>query len=410
VYLPIDREYTVEVTEPHRSDKRTYRSNSKADTLTIALTSSTDDSSDKTETSSLTKQQAEELARRLFKEHHAQLLETRAAEMQAKQLEIGDLKMPFAYEIFGEKPTTGRSMYISMHGGGGAPARVNTRQWENQKKLYKLQEGVYVVPRAPTDTWDLWHQAHIDRFFARLIENFIVMEDVDPNRVYIMGYSAGGDGVYQLAPRMADRFAAAAMMAGHPNETSPLGLRNLPFALHVGANDVAYNRNKIAAEWGVQLADLQKTDPTGYVHSVKIHDGKGHWMDSKDAEAIPWMAQHVRNPYPQRIVWKQDDVVSDRFYWLSVDPSKIRERALVTATREGQHFDIQSSDLDEITIRLNDAMVDFDQPIRVTSGESVLYHGLVFRSVECLKKTFEERHDPSSIFSAEVVVRLRDHK
>ena len=40
----------------------------------------------------------------------------------------------------------------------------------------------------------------------------IVFEDVDPNRVYLLGYSAGGDGVYQLAPRMADRFAAASMM------------------------------------------------------------------------------------------------------------------------------------------------------------------------------------------------------
>ena len=52
----------------------------------------------------------------------------------------------------------------------------------------------------------------------------IMLYEVDPNKVYLMGYSAGGDGVYQLAPRMADRFAAAAMMAGHPNETSPLGL------------------------------------------------------------------------------------------------------------------------------------------------------------------------------------------
>ena len=54
-----------------------------------------------------------------------------------------------------------------------------------------------------------------------------MLGDVDPNRVYIMGYSAGGDGVYQLAPRMADRWAAAAMMAGHPNDASPLGLRNI---------------------------------------------------------------------------------------------------------------------------------------------------------------------------------------
>ena len=119
--------------------------------------------------------------------------------------------MPFWYTTFGDAPFGERSLWISMHGGGGAPSEVNTSQWENQKKLYTLEEGVYLVPRAPTDTWNLWHQSHIDPMFEQLIENMIVFEGVDPNRVYITGYSAGGDGVYQLAPRMADRLAAAGM-------------------------------------------------------------------------------------------------------------------------------------------------------------------------------------------------------
>ncbi|MFM8642358.1 MAG: polyhydroxyalkanoate depolymerase, partial [Phycisphaerales bacterium] len=110
-----------------------------------------------------------------------------------------------------------------------APAPVNDAQWENQKRLYSPPEGVYVAPRAPTNEWNLWHQGHVDALFDRLIENLVMCERVDPDRIYLMGYSAGGDGVYQLAPRMADRFAAAAMMAGHPNEAVPDGLRNLPF-------------------------------------------------------------------------------------------------------------------------------------------------------------------------------------
>jgi predicted peptidase len=69
--------------------------------------------------------------------------------------------------------------------------------------------------------------------------------------IYLLGYSAGGDGVYQLAPRMADRFAAASMMAGHPNDSTPAGLRNLPFALFMGGDDAAHNRNGVAREGGV---------------------------------------------------------------------------------------------------------------------------------------------------------------
>ena len=108
--------------------------------------------------------------------------------------------MKFDFIVFGEKPKNGRSLFISMHGGGGAPPKVNESQWRNQMRLYKPKEGIYLCPRAPTDTWNLWHQSHIDPLFDRLIENLIIFEGVDPERVYLMGYSAGGDGVYQLAP------------------------------------------------------------------------------------------------------------------------------------------------------------------------------------------------------------------
>ena len=130
---------------------------------------------------------------------------------------------------------------------------------------------------------------------GELIADLVVFEDVNPDRVYLMGYSAGGDGVYQLAPRMADRFAAAAMMAGHPNETSPLSLRNLPFTLHMGGDDGAYNRNTVAREWNVKLAELHLADPGGYTHVVDIHQGKGHWMEREDAIALPWMARFTRS-------------------------------------------------------------------------------------------------------------------
>ena len=298
----------------------------------------------------LTRQHADRARVMLWDDHVAKVRKERAAELEARELRDGEWKMPFYYKVFGEKPKGGRSLYISMHGGGGAPARVNDGQWENQKRLYQLEEGVYVAPRAPTNAWNLWHQSHIDGLFSRLIQDLIVFEDVDPDRVYIMGYSAGGDGVFQLAPRMADRLAAAAMMAGHPNETSPLGLRNLPFTLYMGGKDAAYKRNEVARQWKEKLAKLQKADPAGYVHSVVIFPEKGHWMDREDAAAIPWMAKHHRNRLPKRIVWKQDDVRHARFYWLAVDPQTIDDRAEVVATREGSKFEVQATGVRRLTL------------------------------------------------------------
>jgi predicted esterase len=354
----------------------------------------------------LTREDAEQARKRLWQDHAARIKSARAEEMEKRELQDGDLKMPFFYKIFGDKPEDGRSLYISMHGGGGAPQRVNDRQWENQKRLYTLEEGVYLVPRAPTNTWNLWHQAHIDKMFDRLIENLIVFEDVNPNRVYIMGYSAGGDGVFQLAPRYADRLAAAAMMAGHPNETSPLGLRNLPFAIYMGGQDSAYNRNTVARQWKERLAELKQDDPLGYTHLVQIYPDKGHWMDREDASAIGWMAEFERNTFPDQIVWKQDDVRHDRFYWLATDASENKERAEVRASRDGQKIDLRSADVKCLAVRLNDQMTNLDQPMIVTSGDAVLHRGHVPRTIAVIARTIEERGDPASVYCAEVEVTL----
>ncbi|HUR53475.1 MAG TPA: hypothetical protein VMZ71_05065, partial [Gemmataceae bacterium] len=318
----------------------------------------------------------------------------------------GKLEMPFFYKTFGDKPATGRSLWISMHGGGGAPAKVNDQQYENQKKLYTVDEGVYLAPRAPTNTWNLWHEGHIDRLFTRLIEDLVVFEDVDPDRVYLMGYSAGGDGVYQLAPRMADHWAAAAMMAGHPNDASPLNLRNVPFALQVGGKDGAFNRNKVAADWGEKLKALRKDDPTGYEVYLKIFENKGHWMDKEDAAALPWMAKHTRNPIPERVVWRVTGA-HERSYWLAVPPGSAKPGAVVTVERKGQTIDVVSTEgFTKLVIRLDDRMADLDKPVKVTHKGAVLFEGMAARSAAVMAKTLAGRGDPALVFDAEVEVTI----
>lgn len=331
----------------------------------------------------------------------------RVAEMKKRVMTLGQLSMPFFYRSFGKKPKTGWSLYISMHGGGKTTARVNDLQWENQKRLYQLKEGIYLAPRAPTNTWNLWHLAHIDEFFLRLITNLIVFEGVDPDRIFLMGYSAGGDGVYQLAPRLADHFAAASMMAGHPNETSPLGLRNLPFTIHVGERDGGYGRNARARDWKRNLADLHAKDPKGYTHLVKLHAGRGHWMNLEDKEALDWMSQFRRQRYPERIVWKQDDVVHDRFYWLALQPEHVKARGLIVATRSGQTIEIESADVDRLTILLSDEFIDLDQPVVIRHNTRELFHGIVPRTIQALARSIRDDGGLSVGFSGSVDVALK---
>ena len=354
----------------------------------------------------LTKTDDEKARRMLWDSHRTVIRAERRKEMKDRSLTIGNHTMPFWYTTYGEKPKEGRSLWISMHGGGGAPEALNTQQWNNQKRLYQPDEGVYLAPRAPTNTWNLWHQGHIDPMFDRLIENLIVFEDVDPNKVYLMGYSAGGDGVYQLAPRMADRWAATAMMAGHPNDARPESLRNTAFTLHMGENDTPFKRNEVAAQWKGRLAELREEDPQGYDHWVEIHEDKGHWMEREDGVAVPWMAERTRDLRPKYVLWRQDDVTHDRFYWLAVDEpqrGKTITAKLSTQSAMGDTVEL-SPDSGPVRIRLDDELCTLDEPVRVMRDGEELYRGRPARTIATLHRTLEERGDPTGMFSSEIVI------
>lgn len=355
----------------------------------------------------LSEEEADTAVQMIHRVLNNELKEKYAGQWQDSTLKIANHELKFRYKKFGEEPAKGWSLYISMHGGGGTTKEINDQQWRNQIGLYEPEEGIYMAPRAPTDSWNMWHQAHIDSLFSLFIELAGVFEGINTNRVYLTGYSAGGDGTFQLAPRMADQLAAAAMMAGHPNDASPLGLYNLPFALHMGADDAAYNRNKIAAEWGQKLDELHQNDPAGYIHDVQIHEGMGHWMERKDTVAIEWMAQFNRNPYPEKVIWKQSSVTHDRFYWLSVPQNEAIKDALVIANYEGQIITIEKAELvDNLLVYLNDEMVDLDKKVMVKYNGRLIYSDIPKRTIAQIWKTLTARNDPKQVFSAKIEVTL----
>lgn len=330
------------------------------------------------------------------------------AEYEAKALEMDDFTMPIWWAVYGEKPADGRSLYISLHGGGNAAPEVNDQQWENQKKLYTPAEGVYLAPRAIVNTWDLHFVPQADLFYERIIEMMVAFEDVNPNKVYLLGYSAGGDGVWRLAPRMADHWAAASMMAGHPGDVSLEGLRNTPFMIWCGAEDSAYDRNKECEKRIREMDALQAADPAGYIHEGHIVPGKGHWMDRVDAAAIEWMSHYTRNPYPTKVVWVQGDVMKESFYWLGVPLAEAAKGTKLAASldRDTNTVDIEWCDYTQLTVYLNDEMLDLSKPVRILFGGHELFNGLVERNANNIRRNLLAREDPAYAFPAQVTVSL----
>ncbi len=354
----------------------------------------------------LTKEQCQRatiLVDSLWVENTARRLQ---GEWQKLTLTHDTLRLACACRNFGQMPADGRSMYISLHGGGSAPKEVNDEQWGNQIYLYSPAEGLYVAPRAPWNTWDLWHKQGLDELFEKLIQSAVVFEGVNPNKVYLLGYSAGGDGVWRMAPRMADKWAAASMMAGHPGNASQVNMRNLPFMIWMGQHDSAYNRNTLAREKGALMDSLQKADPEGYIHSTNIVEGKGHWMELADSEAIGWMAQYRRNPYPTKIVWRQEEVVREHFYWLSAPSDELGHKKSVVARIEENTIFIDRCDYSRLTIHLNDKMLNLDKKVTVIYNGKKVFNKKIKRTIANLHRTMNSRGDFSYTFPASIEIKL----
>lgn len=359
---------------------------------------------------SLTQSQAENVTTLFFQDRQATSLNEHGQQWSDRVLYYNGHIMPFYYQIFGNKPPEGRSLFISLHGGGGTTAAINDQQYENQKYLYDQAmnsiEGVYLAPRAPTNTWNLWHQNHIDDFLNIIIQMAIAVENVNPNKVYLLGYSAGGDGVYQLAPRMADRWAAASMMAGHPNDASPLGLNNTPFAIHVGALDNAYDRNLKAQEWKSLLDDLENNTIGSYFHDVQLHDELGHWMDLQDAVALPWMKNYERNPIPEKVVWQQDNRHHSSFYWIGIPENLIETGGKIIAEYNTQlnEINIISNYSNIIQLCINDKMLNLNDPIIIKYQGKVISQKIFNRSVLNIHKTLSTKGDSELSFPCVLTV------
>lgn len=319
----------------------------------------------------------------------------------------GDLEMPISCMVFGQKPDDGYSLYISLHGGGNAPKDLNDSQWQNQWHLYRPAEGVYICPRAPYDDWDMHFKPGLDEFYKDIILFAYSHLGVNPDKVYIMGYSAGGDGVWRLAPRMADTWAAASMMAGHPGDVSLVNLRNTPFMVWCGALDSAYDRNRQCSARIAELDSLQNSDPKGYVHEGHIVAGKSHWMDQADTLAVGWMAQYRRNPYPSKIVWRQEEVLHDSFYWVSVPDDEMARGKEVRLSVRDNVISIDRCDYSRLTFGLNDSIVNLDKPVKVKMNDRTIARKKLVRSMETMEKTLHERQDARYAFDSELEVIIK---
>lgn len=355
-----------------------------------------------------------------------------------------------------------RALYIAMHGGGGCAASTNDSQYD-QMKTYWLnyidEGGIYVAVRGVTNSWKLhWENASFP-CYDRIIETCIAMYNVDSNRVYLCGYSAGGDGVYRVVPVMPDRFAAANMCAGHPNGVSVMNMQHVPMLLECGDLDSAYNRNRVTVQYGEKLEAMRKKyGKSCFVNETRIHVNAGHsyirnrgdcsapivannstWVSegtprscakvTVNGNSIKWMEKHVRNPVPTHVVWQTNQCarvsprghdLSKLHYWIDVTDTKGKyDAGVVEASYDRRSNTITITRTGRVVrVLMDERMVSYDEPVtfRVCPQKDLGDNAGITKSLSLspkrrtMERTLALRADPAFIFSSSALVFFSNGK
>jgi hypothetical protein len=113
------------------------------------------------------------------------------------------------------------------------------------------------------------------------------------------------------------------------------------------------------------------------------------------------MAGFTRNPWPKRIVWLQDDVTHDRFYWLHIpDAAAAKAGDKIIASVEGQVITLAGTVPAGTTLRLSDQLLNLDRPVTVIVNGRKAYTGKVARTGLAIEQSLRERADPASAATA----------
>ena len=326
----------------------------------------------------------------------------------ASQVRHGKLLSPYVVKKVGTRPENGWPLFIALHGGGNAPKRVNDSQWKIMQRYYRDQPGVtgylYLALRAPNDEWNGFYADYVTPLLAALIRQQLLFADVDPDKVFLMGYSHGGYGAFFLGPKLADHFAAVHASASAPtdNTVSPRTLRNTRFTFMIGEKDTMYGRLDRCTAFAATVDKLKKENPGDFPVQMELMKGHGHG-GLPDRDKIKEMYPHRRDPVPRRLSWDLTDGVIDRFFWLGA-PKPGPGRS-IDATIAGNVVTVTTRGVVQLELSLDGRLVDVRKPLRVVIDGAE--HAVVLRpSLATLCRSMNERGDPALACTCRVTLEV----
>ena len=196
---------------------------------------------------------------------------------------------------------------------------------------------------------------------------------IDPNRIYLVGSSAGGSGAMHLASCFPDEFAAVLPLIAAGNNYPLRNFSNLPVAFHHG------DRDWVSAICNARV-QTQRLQQLGCPTILQEYAGAGHGVPGSHEPLMAWLFKQRRDPAPRVIRHDCETPSLGRCYWLQIeefdDPHR---RASINAEIENGVATLRlknvaafSLDLDLIsdvkTVRIGNTRLTPSQHYRLREG------------------------------------------
>ena len=185
-------------------------------------------------------------------------------------------------------PTQKYPLIIYLHGAGGRGHDLELPRYHYMMEEYIHKTGLEILVAGPLCEFDNWYMC-----FTELIE-FVrfaaTMDNVDPDRVYLMGASMGGYATWAMLMSVPELFAAAVPICGGGMAWNAYRIKDIPVWTFHGMVD-----GTVDVSESIRMADALRV--SGGDVKITLLPGVGHnaWEPAiYDYHAIEWLMTHKR--------------------------------------------------------------------------------------------------------------------
>lgn len=323
-------------------------------------------------------------------------------------------------------------LIIGLHGGGDGQGsgQDQYRQWPDIVEA----GAIFACPTSLDLGNDLyWRNPRNEEMLIHLIRTLMQEYPIDPDRVYLVGYSMGGIGTYYIGPRLKGMLAGIGPGAGSWHAIYWPGLVNLPVYILHGKRDM---RGPLATNFPNAEQANDFLSKLGYAVEFRAVDATHTegWPRGEGKRMAEWLLKHPRDPLAKHVIlaspcardFRAPEAPARPDRWLAIESigdaklpleglkigSGGAERTTISLAMgtldatwsAANRLEVQAVNVRRFRVGIHPKLVNLKKPVTIAVNGAEVFSGLVPTRLASLLTSLDERRDPSVWFINELAV------